>query len=330
MEEKLTINDIAKMAGVAKSTVSRYLNGGSVRESTAQKIKSIIDEHHYEPNLFARLSAKNSQIIGLIVSGFNSVTTPRVVEVIVAELKINGYTPLIMHTNNDREEEIKSIIRLNNMNVDGIMIISAGISKKHIEVINNINIPILFIGQRHNDAHVIIDDNEGAGYAMGEYIAQQNLKNILLLWVDENDNAVGVERKQGILNSLHKHRITNINTAITTFFYQDTIVTLENYLKEHPIPEAILCATDRIAYAAYKVLSSKGIQIGKDISITGFGDYETSEILNPPLTTIKFDWNDLGTISTETMIKMIQGIEVSNCIIIPFEIKKRESVVESF
>ena len=53
LEKKLTINDIAQMSGVAKSTVSRYLNGGSVKDATAQKIKKIIEENNYEPNLFA-------------------------------------------------------------------------------------------------------------------------------------------------------------------------------------------------------------------------------------------------------------------------------------
>ena len=114
MEKKLTINDIAQMSGVAKSTVSRYLNGGSVKDATAQKIKKIIEENNYEPNLFARLNAKESRIIGLTVPGFNSVTTPRLVEVIVAYLKKNDYTPLIMHTENDIEEEIRCIERLKN------------------------------------------------------------------------------------------------------------------------------------------------------------------------------------------------------------------------
>lgn len=87
MEKKLTINDIARMSGVGKSTVSRYLNGGSVKEATSQKIKKVIEDNNYEPNMFARLNAKNSRIIGLVVPGFNSVTTPHLVEVIVAYLK---------------------------------------------------------------------------------------------------------------------------------------------------------------------------------------------------------------------------------------------------
>ena len=130
MGNKMTINDIAQLSGVAKSTVSRYLNGGSVRYETGQKIKKVIEENHYEPNVFARLSAKNSQIIGLVVPGFNSVTTPRLVEVIVAYLKKSGYTPMIMHTGNDLEEEVRCMERLKRMNVDGMMVLSTGITDR--------------------------------------------------------------------------------------------------------------------------------------------------------------------------------------------------------
>ena len=147
MEKKLTINDIAQMSGVAKSTVSRYLNGGSVKDATAQKIKKIIEENNYEPNLFARLNAKESRIIGLTVPGFNSITTPRLVEVIVAYLKKNDYTPLIMHTENDIEEEIRCIERLKNMNVDGIMVLATGSTKEYEEAVKKLKIPILFLGQ---------------------------------------------------------------------------------------------------------------------------------------------------------------------------------------
>jgi len=72
---------------------------------------------------------------GLTVPGFNSVTTPRLVEVIVAYLKKNDYTPLIMHTENDIEEEIRCIERLKNMNVDGIMVLATGSTKEYEEAV---------------------------------------------------------------------------------------------------------------------------------------------------------------------------------------------------
>ena len=68
--------------------------------------------------------------------------------------------------------------------------------------------------------------------------------------------------------------------------------------------------------------------IGKDVSVTGFGDYETSELLNPPLTTVKFDWYNTGRISAETILQMIHDKPVSQLQIIPFELIKRQSVVE--
>jgi LacI family sucrose operon transcriptional repressor len=69
---KITMDDIANMAGVTKSTVSRYFNGGSVRESTRERIQEIIREYNYEPNTFARLKAKESNVIGVVLPTLNS------------------------------------------------------------------------------------------------------------------------------------------------------------------------------------------------------------------------------------------------------------------
>ncbi|MEE1410648.1 MAG: LacI family DNA-binding transcriptional regulator, partial [Bulleidia sp.] len=76
---KVTIDDIAKRVNVSKSTVSRYLNGGSVKPSTRDKIQKIVDELDYHPNAFARLNAKQSRMIGVIVPTINSKVTARVI-----------------------------------------------------------------------------------------------------------------------------------------------------------------------------------------------------------------------------------------------------------
>ena len=223
LEKKLTINDIAQMSGVAKSTVSRYLNGGSVKDATAQKIKKIIEENNYEPNLFARLNAKESRIIGLTVPGFNSVTTPRLVEVIVAYLKKNDYTPLIMHTENDIEEEIRCIERLKNMNVDGIMVLATGSTKEYEEAVKKLKIPILFLGQRFPGENSVINDDYNAGYAVGNYIGQRKFKEIYMLWVPEDDPAVGGERRHGVIDGLMSCEKKPKEVIETTFFYENAI-----------------------------------------------------------------------------------------------------------
>ena len=283
------------MSGVAKSTVSRYLNGGSVKDATAQKIKKIIEENNYEPNLFARLNAKESRIIGLTVPGFNSVTTPRLVEVIVAYLKKNDYTPLIMHTENDIEEEIRCIERLKNMNVDGIMVLATGSTKEYEEAVKKLKIPILFLGQRFPGENSVINDDYNAGYAVGNYIGQRKFKEVIE----------------------------------TTFFYENAIENVQKFVDHMKTPAAVVCATDRIAFGVYKVMSEKGIRIPEEVSVVGFGDYEAGELLQPPLTTVKFDWKNWGEISAESMIQMILGKPVSPLQVNPYEIIERKSVKEN-
>ncbi len=328
MEKKLTINDIARMSGVAKSTVSRYLNGGSVRNSTSQKIKKVIDENNYEPNVFARLSAKSSKIIGLVVPGFNSITTPHLVEFIVAYLKKQGYTPFIMHTGNDIEEELRSIERLKNINVDGIMVLATSITKQHKTLVETSNIPILFLGQKIPEGNSVISDDYGAGFEMGKYLGSQGASKVVGLWVSEKDPAVGKDRKQGMIDGLKVYGISPIAFVETSFFYQDAIKNAEKLLDQEERPDTIICATDRIAQGVYKACYQKNIKIPEEISVAGFGDYETSELLIPPLTTVRFNLKGWGEVSAETMIQMIHGKPVSKLQTNSYEVMKRGSVIK--
>lgn len=326
MDKKLTINDIAKMSGVAKSTVSRYLNGGSVRASTGQKIKKIIEEYNYEPNVFARLNAKESRIIGLMVPGFNSVTTPRLVEVIVDYLKKNDYTPLIMHTGNEIEEEIRSIERLKNMNVDGIMVLATGSTEEYEAVVKRLEIPVLFLGQKFPGEKSVVNDDYNAGYAIGEYIGQTDIEKIYLLWVSGEDPAVGQERRQGVLDGLKEYGKEPEQIIETTFFYIDAVEKSRKLAKRIKEPSAVVCATDRIAFGVYKAMQENGISIPDQVSVVGFGDYEAGELLQPPLTTVRFDWKNWGEISAESMLQMIQKKPVSILQVNPYELVERKSV----
>ena len=65
--EKITMADIAQLAGVTKSTVSRYFNGGYVRQETRERIQEVIKKYNYTPNTFARLKARNSRVVGVVV-----------------------------------------------------------------------------------------------------------------------------------------------------------------------------------------------------------------------------------------------------------------------
>ena len=129
-----TIEDIARLAGVAKSTVSRYLNGGSISESTKKKIERIINETGYAPNSFAQsLKAKKPNIIGTIVPRLDSFATSQILMGIDEQLMEQNYQMLISNTSQVVEREVESVYSLSNQKVAGILLLSTEITNAHLK-----------------------------------------------------------------------------------------------------------------------------------------------------------------------------------------------------
>lgn len=307
MKEHSTIDDVAAMAGVAKSTVSRYLNGKPVREESARRIRQAIDHYHYEANVFARLSAKQSHIIGIILPGFDSVTTPRVVTAIDKYLRAKSYTPLLINTEGDLAYEVRSIGSLARMHVDGIILVATCITPAHEKAVAAIRTPVVFMGQEFASGVSILDDDLAAGEAMGRHIAGRGLTRVGLLWVSEDDIAVGQQRKAGVLRGLQAGGVTDVRSYLADFTYPTALSAARDILRAPDRPEALVCATDRIAYGVYKAARELGLRIPQDLSVTGFGGYETNELLIPPLTTIRFDAETQAVICAETVLRMSRG-----------------------
>lgn len=311
MKERATIDDVARMAGVAKSTVSRFLNGKPVREESAHRIRQAIEHYGYEANLFARLSAKQSHIIGIILPGFDSTTTPRVLTAMDKYLRTKSYTPLFINTEGDISYEVHSIGSLARMNVDGIIIVATYITPAHEKAVQGIDKPVIFMGQEFRTGVSILDDNLAAGEELGRYIAARGLTDVGLLWVSEDDIAVGLQRKEGILRGLAAAGVTKVRNYLADFTYHTACAVARDILRDPQHPQILVCATDRIAYGVYKAAQELGLRIPEDISVTGFGGYETSELLAPPLTTLRFDAETQAVVCADTVLKMIQGDPVS-------------------
>lgn len=311
MKERATIDDVARMAGVAKSTVSRFLNGKTVREESARRIRQAIDHYGYEANVFARLSAKQSHIIGIILPGFDSTTTPRVLTAMDKYLRTKSYTPLFINTEGDLSYEVHSIGSLARMNVDGIIIVATYITPAHEKAVEEIDRPVIFMGQEFRPGVSILDDNLAAGEELGRYIAARGLTDVGLIWVSEDDIAVGLQRKEGILRGLAAGGVTKVRNYLADFTYRTACAVARDILQDPQRPQILVCATDRIAYGVYKAAQELGLRIPQDISVTGFGGYETSELLAPPLTTLRFDAETQAVVCADTVLKMIQGDPVS-------------------
>lgn len=311
-DKKLTMGDIAKLAGVGKSTVSRYFNNGYVKEETREKIKKVIDENHYEPNALAQImKAKQSKIIGIVVPTLDSITSSRVVMVMDEYIRTRGYTPLIINTNHNELRELKSIESLWKLKVDGIVLLATDVTMAHQKIASKLDIPLLFVAQRYNEGYCIVYDDYHAGYEVGSYVADMGHTNILYLGVNRKDEAVGVIRKNGIYDALHDHGIKHIPFIETTFSLDNARKMISQYLDKHH-PTCIIAATDNIALGCYKEINDRGLKIPDDISLVGFGGYEVSALVSPSLTTIRFENEDAGCMAGKAIIDLIENQEVEN------------------
>ena len=322
---KITMDDIANMAGVTKSTVSRYFNGGSVRESTRERIQEIIREYNYEPNTFARLKAKESNVIGVVLPTLNSKVSSRVVTSIGRYLREQGYETLIKDSDHSVDLELKNIQRLITLKVDGIILSAITITEAHRNLIQESPVPVVVAAQEYDGGISIVHDDYGAGKAMGVRVGRAAPARVGYMGVSGLDVAVGLNRKQGVMDGLKECGVKNVVTATGDYSYASGICMAEEILDQGPV-DAIICATDRLAFGAYHVLGERGLRIPEDVSVAGFGGYDESTLLKPELTTLRFDSYGLGYLGAETILKMIHREPVPKKQIVDYRIIEGGSV----
>ncbi|WP_046175878.1 LacI family DNA-binding transcriptional regulator [Domibacillus indicus] len=322
-----TIADIAKIAGVAKSTVSRYLNGGSVSEETKKKIELVVQETGYAPNAFAQsLKAKKTNIIGTIIPRLDSYATSRTLMGIDERLRELNYHMLVSNTGQDLKREIENIYTLAKQKVAGIILLATEVTNAHLKAFEEIDVPVLLVGQQHESVYSLVHDDETAGYAIGKYIAQRGHKKIAFLGVGEYDVAVGVNRKKGFAQAVGEHAAdVEARFFETTFSMSDAAEQACRILDDFS-PSAIVCATDNIALGAMKAAYQKQLQVPRDLSITGFGGYEVTAMTNPSLTTVHIHFKEAGQTAADHIAKLVKGEEVPKLAYSRFDLILRESV----
>lgn len=321
-----TIADIAQLAGVAKSTVSRYLNGGSVGEATRKKIERVITETGYVPNTFAQsLKAKKTNIIGTIVPRLDSYAAAKTLLGIDEQLRELNCQMLISNTSQQLEREIESIYSFARQKVAGIILMATQITDAHLDAFQKIEIPVILVGQQHPDVHSIIHRDFEAAYEIGKYILEKGHRNIAYLGVPDYDVAVGINRKEGFQKAMAEKEVSSVHYFETGFRMADALTEATKIIEEHR-PSIMVCATDNIALGAVKAAHLKGLKVPEELSVTGFGGYEVTEVIHPALTTVAYDFQKAGKMAAGNIIKLIEGEKIEKITFSEFVLIERESV----
>ena len=327
--KKLTIVDIAKMAGVGTTTVSRYFNGGNLKKETYERIKEIVDKYNYTPNTFAKaLKSTDSKIIGVIVPCLHSYVSGNTLKYLDKELKDNNYETLIMNANFDENKQLEYIKKLARMNVDGIILLPTTMSKAYESTIKSIDVPVVMLGQEGEYTYSVEYNDFNAARDLTNYVLASGHKKIAYLGVSEDDIAVGYYRKLGVIMTLEKYGLKPKNILITNFGMEEAYDVVKENIQKLKEDSCLICATDNLAYGAVKALEEEGLSVGENYSVAAFGDYTSSALLKSPLTTIKFDLKDAAKQTVSMLLNVIKKEETAMKLLIGYDLKTRNSVVD--
>ena len=327
--KKLTIVDIAKMAGVGTTTVSRYFNGGNLKKETYERIKEIVDKYNYTPNTFAKaLKSTDSKIIGVIVPCLHSYVSGNTLKYLDKELKNNNYETLIMNANFDENKQLEYIKKLARMNVDGIILLPTTMSKTYESTIKSIDVPVVMLGQEGEYTYSVEYNDFNAARDITNYVLAQGHKRIAYLGVSEEDIAVGYYRKLGVVRTLEKYNLSPENVLITNFGMEEGYSVVKESIEKLKENSCLICATDNLAYGAIKALEEAGLSVGENYSVAAFGDYTSSALLKSPLTTIKFDLEDAAKQTVSMLLSVIRKEETDIKLLIGYDLKTRNSVIK--
>ena len=327
--KKLTIVDIARMAGVGTTTVSRYFNGGNLKEETHKRIKEIVDKYNYTPNTFAKaLKSIDSKIIGVIVPCLHSYVSGNTLKYLDKELKNNNYETLIMNANFDENKQLEYIKKLARMNVDGIILLPTTMSKTYESTIKSIDVPVVMLGQEGEYTYSVEYNDFNAARDITNYVLAQGHKRIAYLGVSEEDIAVGYYRKLGVIRTLEKYNLSPENVLITNFGMEEGYSAVKENIEKLKEDSCLICATDNLAYGAIKALEEEGLNVGDNYSVAAFGDYTSSALLKSPLTSIKFDLEDAAKQTVNMLLSVIRKEETDIKLLIGYDLKMRNSVIK--
>ncbi|RRW61634.1 LacI family DNA-binding transcriptional regulator [Pantoea dispersa] len=293
----MSIQKIARLAGVSVATVSRVLNNcDTVKDANREKVLQAIKASNYQPNLLARqLRTARSSMILVMVSDISNPFCAEVVKGIEEEAEKNGYRILLCNSGSDIERSRSSLQLLSGKMVDGIITMDA--FSKLPELSHLIADTPWVQCAEYADAGDIscvgINDSEASQQVVG-YLADKGRRRIALINHDLSYKYARL-RQQGYLLQLADHNLVwqGISYASELSFGagKQAMMTL---LAADDIPDAVFAVSDTLAAGAVAAIQASGYSVPGDIAVAGFDGTELAEMISPPLTTLAQPSRDIG------------------------------------
>ena len=305
MVAKLT--DVAKLADVSPTTVSRVINKkGYLSEKTIQKVNDAMRELGYKPNNLARsLQGKSAKLIGLIFPNIRHVFYAELIDKLEHELFKKGYKTIICNSEHDSEKEREYIEMLEANQVDGII---SGSHNLGIEDYNRVTAPIISFDRNLSpDIPVVSSDNYGGGVLAAQTLVKTGANDIIMITGNDNSNSPTGLRHAGFASILPDAPIINVSSDFSPVRKE---MEIKNILTQQK-PDAIFASDDLTAILIINIAKELGISVPDQLKVIGYDGTYFIENYYPQLTTVKQPLEEIAFLCVELLLQKIDGKKVA-------------------
>jgi LacI family sucrose operon transcriptional repressor len=325
----MDINEIAHLAGVSRATVSRYLNNGYVSQEKRKLISKVIQETGYIPSQSAQqLRTGKTNLVGVIIPKIYSQSVARMLDGVTEGFLETDYHTLLSSTNNDPKEEVRCLRALaERPRVDGVILMATVVTIDHLKALKALSVPVVILGQELEGYSCVYHEDYRASFDVTKLVLKDS-HHPGYIGVRPDDVAAGEMRHRGFVDACHAAGIEPSPSAyaIGDFTVESGYLCCEQIMEQAPETDAIVCASDDMAYGAITCLREYGHRVPEDVQITGIGDSELSRILMPSVTSVHLFYKTSGKEAAKMLLDaMDNGDEIARQLKMGYEVYSRNS-----
>lgn len=309
-----TIKDVAKLAGVSISTVSRVMNDSKpVSPEARKKVLDAINKLDFKPNELARsLVMKKSNLIGVIVEDIGIEYMAQLIRGVEEIGHLYKYDIILSSTYGDDNALENAIDFLSTKQVEGIVVISEDISAEILVKLRDNKIPFLLLDKLHDfkKINTVKIDYEKEEYELVKHLFEQGHENIAYVTLKEHNYLTDV-KIAGYQKFINENNLKSIIIEADGKTSDDGYNIGEEVISQAKSENvsAISFYNDQTAVGFISYCLDNNIKIPEDYSVVGFGNFEISRVYRPKLTTVSIPNYDIGAIGIRALIKRIRGEE---------------------
>lgn len=294
--KQITAEDVAKLAGVSRSAVSRaFTPGGRIADDKRERVLAAAKQLNYRPNtIAASLARRKSNLIAIVINQLPNLRDPYLYNALIMALQQSGKVPLMVCVD-PTDSGAESLRMVTDYQVQGMIVMSDGIcARVALEASNGIRPIMLNSNWTADDAVHRVTVNADAGIGeMVDHLAQTGHKRLAFI-NGRSTSSDSANRRIALVNAMVKHGMSLTGECFGNFVYEDGYEQAKAFVRGTDCPDVIFCANDVMAFGAIDAIrETSDLQIPQDISVVGFDDVPSAQWRPYRLSTIRRQTTDL-------------------------------------